>query len=198
MNDTVVNQYGHLFVISGPSGVGKSTLRKMLFRHVPDLNYSVSVTNRKPRKDETEGIDYFFVNEDNFKRYIKEQKFAEWAKVHGYYKGTLLSTINDILKKGRDLVLEIDVQGALKIKDKYPLGIFIFIKPPSLEKLEERLRGRCTEEEGDLTKRLKDAQNEMKYNKYYDYIIVNNELEKAAEELKAIIISERTGLKKKK
>src|SRR5690606_19274000 len=140
-------------VISGPSGVGKGTLRKKLFKHIPDLQYSVSVTTRKPRKEEQEGIDYFFIDEETFRREIKENKFAEWAKVHGDYKGTLLSAINETLSKGKDLVLEIDVQGALQIKNKYPEGIFIFIAPPSWEKLEDRLRGRRTENEKELIKR---------------------------------------------
>lgn len=186
---------GHLFVISGPSGVGKGTLIKTIFKSISDLSYSVSVTTRKPRKEEREGIDYFFVEEETFKRFIKEDKFAEWAKVHGDYKGTLTSTINEALAEGRDLILEIDVQGALEIKNKYPEGIFIFIVPPSPKKLEERLRGRGTENEEGLKKRLNDARCEMEYSKYYKYIVVNDELEKAAEELKTIIVSERVKCK---
>lgn len=189
---------GHLFVISGPSGVGKGTLRKKLFEQLPDLEYSVSVTTRKPRKEEREGIDYFFVDEDTFKKYIKENKFAEWAKVHGDYKGTLTATINNAIAKGKDLVLEIDVQGAMQLKDKYPEGIFIFIAPPSWKKLEDRLRHRRTEGEDELKKRLSDAHYEMDHIKYYDYIVVNNQLEKALEELKAIIISERCRVRNKK
>jgi guanylate kinase len=177
---------GRLLVISGPSGVGKGTLRKKLFEHIPDLHYSVSVTTRKPRKDEQEGVDYFFVDEETFRKYIKENKFAEWAKVHGDFKGTLLS----------ELILEIDVQGALQLKKKYPEGIFIFIAPPSWQQLEDRLRGRKTEDEADLKKRLNDAQYEMKQIKHYDYLIVNNNLDKALEELKAIIISERCRIRK--
>lgn len=181
---------GHLFVISGPSGVGKGTLIKKIFSHIPDLQYSVSVTTRKPRKEEHEGIDYFFVDEETFKRYIKEHKFAEWAKVHGDYKGTLMSTIVETLSEGKNLILEIDVQGALEIKNKFPEGVFIFIAPPSREKLEARLRGRGTEDEKSLKKRLNDARGEMEYSKYYNYIVVNDELEIAAQELKAIIMSE--------
>lgn len=187
---------GRLFVLSGPSGVGKGTLREQLFQQIPDLCYSVSVTTRKPRKDEREGIDYFFVDENTFKRYIEENQFAEWALVHGEYKGTLLSTVNEKLAKGDDLVLEIDVQGAMQIKKKFPNGIFIFIVPPSWEKLEHRLRGRKTEDEDDLQKRLDDAHHELKYIKYYDYLIVNNRLEKALEELKAVIISERCKIRR--
>ena len=187
---------GHLFIISGPSGVGKGTLLKIICKSISDLSYSVSVTTRKPRKEEREGIDYFFVEEETFKKLIKEDKFAEWAQVHGDYKGTLISAINETLAGGRDLVLEIDVQGALEIKNKYPEGTFIFITPPSLEKLEERLRGRGTENEEDLKKRLNDARFEMEYSKYYDYVLVNDELDKAAEELKAIIANEREKYKK--
>lgn len=186
---------GHLFVISGPSGVGKGTLREKLFQYIPDLHYSVSVTTRKPRKNEKEGRDYFFVDEDKFKKYIKEDKFAEWALVHGDYKGTLLTTIDQNLKQGKDLVLEIDVQGAIQLKNKFPEGIFIFIAPPSWEKLEDRLRGRKTEGEDDLKKRLKNAHYELKQIKYYDYLIINNHFEKALEELRAVIISERCRIK---
>ncbi len=194
-----MSQYqGRLFVISGPSGVGKGTLRKKLFEQLPDLEYSVSVTTRKPRKGEQEGIDYFFVNEDTFQRYIQENKFAEWAKVHDDYKGTLRATINKALTEGKDLLLEIDVQGAMQLKDKYPEGIFIFIAPPSWEKLEDRLRGRRTEGEDELKKRLSDAHQEMDHIKYYDYLVINNQLEKALEELKAIIISERCRVREKK
>ena len=186
---------GHLFVISGPSGVGKGTLRDKLFQSIPDLYYSVSVTSRKPRKNEEEGKDYFFVDEDKFKKYIKEDKFAEWALVHGDYKGTLLTTIDQNLKQGKDLVLEIDVQGAIQLKKKFPEGIFIFVAPPSWEKLEDRLRGRKTEGEDDLKKRLKNAHYELKQIKYYHYLIINNHFEKALEELRAVIISERCRIK---
>jgi guanylate kinase len=192
------NYKGRLFVISGPSGVGKGTLRKELFRCVPDLHYSVSVTTRKPRKNEEEGRDYFFVNKETFKQYIEDCKFAEWALVHGDYKGTLLSTLDESLGDGMDLVLEIDVQGALKLKKKFSDAIFIFIAPPSWEQLEDRLRGRKTEREEDLKKRLQDAHNELKEIMHYDYLIINNHFAKALEELKSIIISERCKIKKQK
>ena len=187
---------GNLFVFSGPSGVGKGTLRKKLFELVPDLYYSVSVTTRKPRKEELEGHDYFFIDEETFRDYIKANKFAEWAKVHGDYKGTLVSTIDKALAEDHDMVLEIDVQGAMQIRERYPEGIFIFIVPPSWDELENRLRGRKTEKEDDLKKRLEDARTEMEQAKYYDYMVVNNQLEKAVEELKAIIVSERCRIKK--
>ncbi|MDD4363256.1 MAG: guanylate kinase [Atribacterota bacterium] len=182
---------GHLFVISGPSGVGKGTLREKLFKNVPNLNYSISLTTRRPRKNEEDGVDYFFVNEETFKEYIRENKFAEWALVHGDYKGTLLSTIEKNLQQGKDLVLEIDVQGAINLKEKFPEGVFIFIAPPSWEQLENRLRGRNTEKEEDLKKRLADAHKEMQQIKHYDYLVINNYLPEALKELEAIIISER-------
>lgn len=190
--DTMIDKpKGHLFVISGPSGVGKGTLREKLFKNVPNLNYSISVTTRRPRKNEEDGVDYFFVNEETFKEYIRENKFAEWALVHGDYKGTLLSTIEKNLQQGKDLVLEIDVQGAINLKEKFPEGVFIFIAPPSWEQLENRLRGRNTEKEEDLKKRLADAHKEMQQIKHYDYLVINNYLPEALKELEAIIISER-------
>lgn len=182
---------GCLYVISGPSGVGKGTLREKLFKLLPGLHYSVSVTTRKPRKEEKEGIDYFFVDELTFKQYIEKKMFAEWAIVHGQYKGTLMDTIYHNLREGKDLLLEVDVQGAIQLKKKFPEGIYIFIAPPSWEKLENRLRGRKTENEEDLKKRLKDAQNEMKMIDQYNYLVVNNKITEALEELKSIIISER-------
>lgn len=182
---------GLLFVLSGPSGVGKGTLREKLFQQIDDLDYSVSVTTRKPRENEQEGKDYFFVDEKTFKQYINENKFAEWARVHGDYKGTLLSTIYEKINQGKDLLLEIDVQGALNLKKKFPEGILIFIAPPSWENLEHRLRDRNTEDEKELKKRLKDARYELKQIKHYDYLIVNHHLEKALDELKAVIVGER-------
>ena len=188
---------GHLFVLSGPSGVGKGTLRKKLFQQIPDLHYSVSVTTREPRKDEVYGRDYYFVDEETFKRYIRDGKFAEWAKVHGEYKGTLLSSIYEKIEQEKDIVLEIDVQGAKKLKRKFPEGVYIFIAPPSWEKLENRLRGRNTEEEDKLKKRLDDARQEIKEINNYDYLITNNNLEKALEDLKSVIISERCKIREK-
>lgn len=192
----MTKRQGYLFIISGPSGVGKGTLIKKLFKKIPDLHYSISLTTRKPRGEEREGIDYHFVNKKTFEKYIDEGRFAEWADVHEDYKGTLLSTIDESLAEGKDLLLEIDVQGALQIKKEYPEGIFIFITPPSWEELEERLRGRDTEEEESLKKRLTDARGEMEFSKHYDYIIINDELEKASEELEAIIVNERRRYKK--
>jgi len=182
---------GLLFIVSGPSGVGKGTIREKIFEVFPDLKYSVSVTTRPPRKGERNGIDYYFVSKDDFKKMIEEDKFAEWALVHEEYKGTPLDFLIEQRHKGEDVLLEIDVQGAAQIKAKFPEGIFIFIAPPSWKDLEERLRGRKTETEKDLEKRLKDALNEMKYAKNYDYLVVNDNIEDAVKKLESIIIAER-------
>ena len=182
---------GLLFVISGPSGVGKGTLREKVFNIFPDLEYSVSVNTRPPRKDEIEGKDYYFVTVDEFKKMIKENNFVEWAIVHGDYKGTPIKFLLDELQKGRDVLLELDVQGAMQVKEKFPDGIFIFIAPPSWKDLEDRLRKRNTEGEKALEKRLKDARIEIKYKKNYDYLVVNDNIETALKKLESIIIAER-------
>ncbi|HBY57052.1 MAG TPA: guanylate kinase [Candidatus Atribacteria bacterium] len=182
---------GLLFVVSGPSGVGKGTIREKIFEVFPDLKYSVSVTTRPLRKGERNGIDYYFISKDEFKKMIEENKFAEWALVHGEYKGTPLDFLIEQRQKGEDVLLEIDVQGAAQIKNKFPEGIFIFIAPPSWKDLEERLRGRRTETEKDLERRLKDAFNEMKYAKNYDYLVVNDNIEDAVKKIESIIIAER-------
>lgn len=182
---------GLLFVISGPSGVGKGTLRKKIFKIFPDLRYSVSVTTRSPRKGEREGIDYYFVSENEFEKMIKENKFAEWALVHGDYKGTPLDFLKDKLQKGEDVLLEIDVQGAMQVKKKFREGVFIFIAPPSWKDLEKRLRERSTEAEQDLEERLKDARNEIRYMRNYNYLVVNDDIKVAIKKLESIIIAER-------
>ena len=182
---------GLLFVISGPSGVGKDTLRKKIFKIFPDLKYSVSVTTRAPRKGEAEGKDYYFVSEGRFKEMIKENKFVEWALVHRDYKGTPINYLIETLQKGEDVLLEIDVQGAMQVKKKFPDGVFIFIAPPSWKDLEDRLRKRRTEEEKDLKKRLEDAHREMKYTKNYNYLVINDNIKEAMKKLKSIVIAER-------
>ena len=154
---------GLLFVISGPSGVGKGTLREKVFNIFPDLKYSVSVNTRPPRKDEIEGKDYYFVTVDEFKKRIEENIFVEWAIVHGDYKGTPIKFLVEELQKGRDVLLELDVQGAMQVKKKFSDGIFIFIAPPTWKDLEDRLRKRKTEGEKSLEKRLKDARIEIEY-----------------------------------
>ena len=190
IRDTSVSS-GLLFVISGPSGVGKGTLRKKVFDILPDLKYSVSVNTRPPRKGEIEGKDYYFVSKDEFKKMIKEKKFVEWAIVHGDYKGTPMDFLMEELQKGADVLLELDVQGAMQVKGKFPDGIFIFIAPPTWKDLEDRLRKRNTEREKALKKRLKDAHIEIEYKKNYNYLVVNDNIKPALKKLESIIIAER-------
>ena len=190
IRDTSVGR-GLLFVISGPSGVGKGTLREKVFNIFPDLKYSVSVNTRPPRKDEIEGKDYYFVTVDEFKKRIEENIFVEWAIVHGDYKGTPLKFLAEELQKGRDVLLELDVQGAMQVKKKFPDGIFIFIAPPTWKDLEDRLRKRKTEGEKALEKRLKDARIEIEYKKNYNYLVVNDNIRTALKKLESIVIAER-------
>ncbi|MDD5013779.1 MAG: guanylate kinase [Atribacterota bacterium] len=182
---------GLLFIISGSSGVGKGTLRKKVFDIFPDLKYSVSANTRPPRKGEVEGKDYYFVSKDEFNKMIKENKFLEWAIVHGDYKGTPINFLIEELQKGTDVLLELDVQGAMQVKGKFPDGIFIFIAPPTWKDLEDRLRKRNTEGEKALKKRLKDAYIEIEYIKNYNYLVVNDEIKTALKKLESIIIAER-------
>jgi len=182
---------GLLFVVSGPSGVGKGTLREKVFNIFSDLKYSVSMNTRPPRKGEIGGKDYYFVTVDEFKKRIKENQFVEWAIVHGDYKGTPIKFLIEELQKGRDVLLELDVQGAMQVKKKFPDGIFIFIAPPTWKDLEDRLRKRNTEGEKALEKRLKDARIEIKYKKNYDYLVVNNNIKTALKKLESIIIAEK-------
>ena len=189
---------GLLFVVSGPSGVGKGTLREKLFKYFKDLTYSVSVTTRAPRKDEKEGEDYYFVSKSVFKQMIKEDNFVEWAIVHDEYKGTPRQLLLKRLRMGLDVILEIDVQGAAQVKDKMPEGIFIFIAPPSWKDLEYRLRNRKTEKKEALEKRLTDAKTEIQCVDNYDYLVINDDINIALKQLESIVIAERCKINVKK
>lgn len=183
---------GHLFVISGPSGVGKGTLRKALFRIMTDLEYSISCTTRPPRNGEREGFDYRFIEREQFRHLARDGKFLEWAEVHGNLYGTLKEDVEGTLSRGKDMVLEIDVQGALRVKDVMPEAVLIFIMPPTQRDLEERLRRRGTEKDEELRLRLEDARFEMGLSARYDHSIVNDDLGKALIGLKSVIQSYRT------
>ncbi len=182
-----------LFVISGPSGAGKGTLVTKLLKRLPDLHFSISLTTRKPRSGELPGIDYHFVSEEEFLKKIESNEFLEWAKVHDHYYGTLYEPIKRNLKAGKDVILEIDVQGALQVKKKVPDSILIFISPPSVEELKTRLQGRKTETGKAMEVRIQDALRELKQAKKYDYEVINDEVDKATRELIKIIQSERGG-----
>ena len=190
---------GILFVISAPSGTGKTTILKKVMAQLPGLNFSVSHTTRKPRTGEQHGRDYFFVEREAFEQMIAEKQFIEWARVHDNYYGTSIMAVSDRLGEGEDIILDIDVQGAAIIRDTETLSaVQIFIAPPGLKVLEERLRGRNTEDEKTVLLRLKNAEMEMKAAKAYDYLVVNDQLEEAVETLMAIIVAERSRARRRR
>ncbi len=182
---------GILFVLSGPSGAGKGTLRKILFEKIPDLHYSVSWTTRAPRKNEIPNRDYVFVDDSLFRRLVEDEGFLEWAFVHGHYYGTPREEVEKILFQGDDVLLEIDVQGALAIKKAYPEAVLVFIMPPSREDLVERLARRKSETSQEISLRLRNAEEELSHSGEYDYRIVNKDMDKAAGELVDLVASLR-------
>lgn len=182
---------GILFVVSGPSGAGKTTLYREAASSLPNLKHSVSYTTRRPRPGEVNDRDYTFINRDEFKGMIDRAEFAEWAEIHGKLYGTSKKRLEETMDSGIDAILDIDVQGAEQLKKKYQGGVYIFVLPPSLEALEERLQKRMVNSKEEIEKRLKVAAKEIKRYREYDYVIVNNILEDALKELSAIIISKR-------
>jgi guanylate kinase len=186
-----LNERGLLVVISGPSGVGKGTVRKALF-NMPghNLTYSVSMTTRNMRPGEVEGKDYYFVSREEFKDRIKEGKFLEYAEFVGNYYGTPLDHVNNELDNGNEVVLEIEVEGALQVKEKMPDCVMIFIVPPGKQALYDRLRRRGTEEEEVIKSRIAKANREFKMAYLYDYIVVNDDVDNAANRIMAIIRAE--------
>lgn len=182
---------GLLIVLSGPSGVGKGTVRKELFKQ-PNTNYeySISMTTRKPREGEVDGVDYFFKTREEFEKLIEEGKLLEYAEFVGNYYGTPLDYVNETLDAGRDVFLEIEVQGAAQIREKVPEALFIFLAPPSLSELERRLIGRGTETEEIIQKRIETAKEELEMMSLYDYVVENDEIQKACEKINAIIMAE--------
>ncbi len=182
---------GKLFVISGSSGVGKGTLLKILLENNPDINLSISATTRHPRKGEIDGVNYFFVDEEDFLKAVNDGEFLEYAQFNGNFYGTKEAYVRKTLNRGEDLILEIETKGALQIKQKLPDAVLIFILPPSIEELEKRLRGRNTEDENAIKNRLHEAFREIECSKDYDYCIVNDNLEKAVMELQKVVDKER-------
>ena len=181
-----------VFVISGPSGAGKGTLTTEVLKRVPSLARSISVTTRRPRPAEKNGVDYYFVTADEFREHIRKNDFLEWAKVHGNYYGTLKSIVEKELAAGKDVVMVIDVQGAISVKKMMPEAVLIFIKPPSMEELRKRLKERKTENEAELERRMKNAEAEMKLAKLYDFVVINDDVNRATDELVGIIQSIRS------
>lgn len=187
----VSKKEGILFIVSGPSGVGKGTVINEALRLVPDINLSISYTTRPPRKNETNGKEYFFVSEEEFNSMIERGEFLECAKVHGNLYGTPKRYIEEKLKNNEDVILEIDTQGARQVKRAFPNGIFIFILPPSIDELLKRLYKRGTEEEEEIQIRLKNAKEEFKEWKWYDYTVINESIRLTGEIIASIIKAER-------
>lgn len=178
-----MNRKGNLFVISGPSGAGKGTLVKRLIEQVPSAWVSVSATTRKPRAGEVDGTHYFFLSDERFDELIEENGFLEWAQVHANKYGTPRAQVEQAVAEGKQVILEIDVQGAFQIKDQIPESILVFIEPPSLQILEDRLRGRGTETEDVIAARMSVASLELLQKIKYDVAIVNDDLDVATKEL---------------
>ncbi|NIM03197.1 guanylate kinase [bacterium] len=183
---------GLLIIISAPSGTGKSTLCRKLISNFPSARYSVSLTTRAPRRGEVQGKDYFFVSKNEFKQKIKRDELAEWALVHGHYYGTPKDFLKRNLLRGKDVVLDIDVRGAMKLKKKYPQAIFIFLAPPSFSELERRIKWRKRNSEATIKKRLTNARWEMGRIGSYDYLVINDRLVDAFTQVKSIIVAEKS------
>ncbi|MEQ8156531.1 MAG: guanylate kinase [Clostridiaceae bacterium] len=182
---------GLLIVISGPSGAGKGTICKALLEENHNLHISVSATTRSPRAGEVEGVNYYFLDKETFKERIEVGDFLEYAEVYGNYYGTPKSKVEEMLMSGKDVILEIDIQGALKVKDNCKEGIFIFILPPSMEELKQRIIKRGSETPESLMTRFKSAYQEINYISKYNYAVVNDEVHKAVNKIEAILTAER-------
>lgn len=180
-----------LFVVSAPSGAGKTTLCREMASVLPGLQYSISYTTRSPRPGEVHGRDYFFVRETEFREMIARKEFAEWAEVHHHLYGTHEGFLRDTMTAGLDVILDVDIQGAKSLKERFHEGIFIFVLPPSMEVLMGRLRGRRSDSPEEIERRLQVAREEIRNFSRYHYLIVNDEIRKAVRDLESIILAER-------
>ncbi|PKL45103.1 MAG: guanylate kinase [Candidatus Riflebacteria bacterium HGW-Riflebacteria-1] len=184
MNAPATTRKGYLFIVSGPSGVGKTVLcNAIVSKFAPDVVYSISTTSRAPRGGETNGQEYFFCTAEEFEKDIGRNEFAEWAFVHGNYYGTPRRFVTDNLDAGKHVILNIDVQGAMKIREAYPESIMIFILPPTFDALESRIRKRNMDSEHSLRHRLENARKELDYREHYKYTVINDNLDAAINEL---------------
>jgi len=182
---------GRLFVISAPSGTGKSTIIREVRQGLDRLGYSVSHTSRSPRGNEREGVDYYFVNRLGFEQMIAQGKLVEWAEVYGAYYGTSVLELERLIQEGLDVLLDIDSQGARNIRSRFPKSVLIYLLPPSLEALEARLMGRGTDTPQAICGRMQKAYREMANCVWYDYIVINDDLKHAAEAVRSVIVAER-------
>ncbi|MCG8395291.1 guanylate kinase [Bacillus atrophaeus] len=186
-----MKERGLLIVLSGPSGVGKGTVRQAIFsQEDTKFEYSISVTTRSPRAGETNGVDYFFKTRDEFEQMIANNKLLEWAEYVGNYYGTPVDYVEQTLQEGKDVFLEIEVQGALQVRNAFPEGLFIFLAPPSLSELKNRIVTRGTETDALIENRMKAAKAEIEMMDAYDYVVENDNIETACEKIKAIVLAE--------
>jgi len=182
---------GQIFVISGPSGTGKTTIIRAIRESVSEIGYSISHTTREPRDGEIQGKHYYFVTGRDFERMVGEGRFVEWAYVYGHLYGTSYSSLENAMQSGEDLLVDLDIRGAEAIKGHFPESLSVFILPPSMEDLEARLRARATSDREDVDLRLKKAAEEVKSCREYDFIVVNDDLAHTVHEIEAIILAER-------
>ena len=192
-NEPMINQFpvGLIIILSAPSGAGKSTIAKELINRHPEINFSVSMTSREKRDTEEEGKSYYFVTREVFEKSIRDNAFAEWAMVHGHYYGTPKRNLDECQRVGKDILLDIDVQGGENIRKLYSRAISIFILPPSFDILVRRLRGRMTEKEDILNIRTNNAKKEILELPKYDYLVVNDSIDMATSTVESIIKAER-------
>ena len=182
---------GFLLVLSGPSGVGKGTVCEALLKKRKDIKYSISATTRKKRPTEKDGENYYFLSLDDFMNKIKNKEFIEYAKVHGNYYGTPKSYVVEKIEEGHIVILEIDVQGALQEKENYPGAVYIFLLPPDLKELRNRIEKRATEDEETINLRMNNAKEELSFIDKYDYAVINDEIEKTVSKIESIIEAEK-------
>ncbi len=187
----MVAKRGILLVISGPSGVGKGTVCNEIMKLRDDLFLSISATTRTPRPGETHGVDYFFMTQREFLDRCETGEFLEWAKVYGNLYGTPKKAVQEAIREGRNVVLEIDIQGALRVKEQMPEAVLVFIAPPSFEELKKRLVNRDTDKKEIISERLQNLGEEISYVKYYDYIVINDTVGEAVQKINSIIRAER-------
>jgi len=182
---------GIFIVVSAPSGAGKTTICRKVLKAFPEIAYSISYTTRPLRSGEKNGRDYYFVSEEEFRKKIEAGDFAEWTEKFGFFYGTSVQAMREVLDQGKNMLLDVDTEGARNLKRCFPEGVFVFILPPSLEELRKRLAGRGSENENDMSVRLEKARDEIREVFWYDYIVINDQVGNAVDELKSIYLAEQ-------